>query len=530
MIEAVNNAPRNNVAWYLIDRWVDEGLGESVALRFEGSDSTYHDLQRVTSRIGQALLGIGMREEERVMLVMADSVQMITGILGTMRVGGVAVPVSTMLTGPDLAKLLADSHARIVMCSGEFAEKVAEACRDADVVTHVVISSDEIPSFPKQVSVLGWSDFLTSVPDSIVDPLTVHSDSSALWLYTSGTTGEPKAVMHRHANIRHVCETYGRSILRIRNSDRCFSVAKLFFAYGIGNSLFFPLSVGACSILESRRPTPAIVAERIEQDRPTIFFAVPAFFSAMVANDLSENLLIGVRIAISAGEALPASLQQRWTERFGVDILDGLGSTEALHIFISNSEGDIGPGTSGKPVPGYEVEIRTDDGSIAPMGTPGQLFVRGQSTAIGYFHRTDATRSTFQGEWLATGDTYVQDAQGRFTCLGRSSDMIKSGGIWVSPSEVEARLLEHPDVQEAAVVAGFDADELERPVACVVLREGAVTNENQLIDHCRDGLAHFKAPRAVVLVPALPRTSTGKLQRFQVRELVAQVNPLSSLA
>jgi benzoate-CoA ligase family protein len=347
-------------------------------------------------------------------------------------------------------------------------------------------------------------------------------DSWALWLYTSGTTGLPKAAMHRHANIRHVSETYGQQVLGIVPGDITFSVAKLFFAYGIGNSLFFPFSVGATSVLEPRRPSPQIVQERMERDRPTLFFAVPTFFAALVASDIPDDTFSSVRWCASAGEPLPAPLQQRFTDRFGVEILDGIGSTEALHIFLSNRPGDIRPGTTGRAVPGYDVEVRDEAGSVAAAGQPGALFVRGQSIALGYWRRTDATRLVFQGQWLSTGDTYVRDEDGYFRCLGRNSDMIKAGGMWVSPAEVESRLIEHPAVREAAVVGLADADGLDKPVA-VVVGEGASPDE--LIAWCRDGLAHFKAPRQVVFVDELPKTATGKLQRFKVRAFLVEQEP-----
>jgi benzoate-CoA ligase family protein len=350
-------------------------------------------------------------------------------------------------------------------------------------------------------------------------------DSPALWLYTSGTTGTPKAAMHRHANIRHVAETYARDVLRITADDVCFSVAKLFFAYGIGNAMFFPLSVGATTVLEPGRPTPELVATRIREDRPTLFFAVPTFYAAMLAADLPTDLLSSVRLCASAGEALPEQLYKRFTTRFGVDILDGIGSTEALHIFLSNREGDVRPGSSGRPVPGYEVELRDEEGRRVPAGVPGALFVRGESIATGYWCRTEATRKVFQGEWLRTGDTYVESEDGYFSCLGRSNDLLKAGGIWVSPTEVEARLLEHPAVAEAAVVGLPDAEGLDKPVACVVAVSGTTPSAEELIAWCRDGLASFKRPRAVVVVQELPKTATGKMQRFKVRELVAAQAP-----
>ncbi|MFC3243836.1 benzoate-CoA ligase family protein [Gordonia humi] len=325
--------------------------------------------------------------------------------------------------------------------------------------------------------------------------------------------------MHRHANIRHVCETYASRVLGIRSDDRGFSIAKMFFAYGIGNSVFFPLSVGATTILERGRPTPAVVAERVGAEKPTIFFGVPTFFAALLNSDLPDDTFASVRIATSAGEPLPAPLLKRFKERFGVDILDGIGSTEALHIFLSNRPDAIAPGTTGTAVPGYDLRIVDDDGEPVEDGTPGALHVRGESIALGYWRRTDATRQVFRGEWLITGDTYVRDENGNYTCLGRNSDMIKAGGIWVSPSEVESRLLEHPAIVEVAVVGVADDDGLDKPVAAVVLGGDTDTvTEAELVTWCRDGMAHFKAPRRIIFTPELPKTATGKLQRFRVRE------------
>ncbi len=293
----------------------------------------------------------------------------------------------------------------------------------------------------------------------------------------------------------------------------------MFFAYGIGNTVFFPLSVGAKTVLEPRRPSPDVVRERLEQARPTLFFGVPTFYAALTASELPDDAFSSVRLCASAGEPLPAPLQKRFTDRFGVEILDGIGSTEALHIFLSNRPGDIRPGTTGQAVPGYDLEIRDSAGSPVGDDEPGALFVRGESIALGYWHRTDATRAVFQGEWLSTGDTYVRTSAGYYSCLGRNSDMLKAGGIWVSPAEVESRLLEHPLVREAAVVGVADADGLDKPVGVVVVQDGIT--EQELVQWCRDGLAHFKAPRQVVFVDDLPKTATGKLQRFKVRTLVA---------
>ncbi|MGH3412111.1 MAG: benzoate-CoA ligase family protein, partial [Marmoricola sp.] len=459
---------------------------------------------------------------DRVMLVMADDVAMLAAILAAFHAGAVAVPVSTMFTGDELGAILADSGARVLMCTEEFADQAATAVAHAPEVEHVVqVGRPGALEGMQRPAVHSWEELVAAgraADEASGSVAPTSEDSWALWLYTSGTTGNPKAAMHRHANIRHVCETYGQQVLGIRPDDRCLSIAKMFFAYGIGNSVFFPFSVGATTVLEPRRPSPQVVAERMSTDRPTLFYGVPTFYAALVASDLPDDTFASVRWGTSAGEPLPAPLQRRFLDRFGVEILDGIGSTEALHIFLSNAPGDIRPGTTGRPVPGYDVEVRDAEGAVLPAGEPGALFVRGESIALGYWRRTAASRAVFCGSWLSTGDTYVCDEDGYYRCLGRNSDMLKAGGIWVSPAEVESRLLEHAGVREAAVVGVPDADGLDKPVA-VVVAEG--TTPEELVAWCRDGLAHFKAPRRVVLVDELPKTATGKLQRFKVRHLVA---------
>ena len=469
--------------------------------------------------VAAGLRALGLRRDDRVMLVMSDEIPMLTGILGAFRAGLVAVPVSTMFTGAELGKIMADSGARAVLATPEFAGPVERGHRRgpgrrargprrrrcARPARHRLRAHLGRPHRPRPRRATA------SVAPTV-------DDSWALWLYTSGTTGLPKAAMHRHANIRHVCETYGAQVLGITPDDTTFSVAKMFFAYGIGNTVFFPFSVGATTVLEPRRPTPDVVRERLEQARPTLFFGVPTFYAALTASDVPgsrvrERAPVRVRRRAVAGAAA-----ERFTDEFGVEILDGIGSTEALHIFLSNRPGDIRPGTTGLPVPGYDVEVRDALGNVVPDNQPGALHVRGESIALGYWHRTDASRQVFQGEWLVTGDTYVRNDEGYYTCLGRNSDMLKAGGIWVSPAEVESRLLEHPAVREAAVVGVADADGLDKPVAVVVVGDGA--DEDELVAWCREGLAHFKAPRKVVFVQDLPKTATGKLQRFKVRDMV----------
>jgi benzoate-CoA ligase len=327
--------------------------------------------------------------------------------------------------------------------------------------------------------------------------------------------------MHRHGSIRAVCETYAESVLGLTGDDRFLSVPKLFFAYGLGNSAFFPLSAGATTLLEPARPAPQLIAARVRADRPTLFFGVPTFFGAVLASDIPDDTFASVRQAVSAGEPLPAVLFERFRDRFGVEILDGIGSTEALHIFLSNRTGAVHAGSSGTPVPGYQVQIRDEAGEpIDGAGRPGELYVAGPSIATGYWARYETTKKVFQGEWLRTGDSYVRNDDGTFTCLGRLGDMLKAGGIWVSPAEVEERLLQHPAVAEAAVVAAPDPDGIDKPVACVVGVAGHPIDPDELIAFCKAGLASFKRPRGVVEMAELPKTATGKIRRNVIRELV----------
>jgi len=521
--------PTFNAAAWLVDRQVEQGRGDHVAVRSAvGVSRTYADLADDVAALSAGLRGLGLRRDDRVVFVTADDLGMFTGILACFRAGVVAVPVSTMLGGRELGEIVADSGAQVVVVSVDFVGPVQKALTVSPAVRTVLTDGHLDLVVPAGVEVRELAAVQEAGRDAAEDQRAVAAtsdDSWALWLYTSGTTGTPKGAMHRHANIRHVCETYGDQVLGITPDDVGFSVAKLFFAYGIGNSLFFPLSVGATSVLESRRPTTALVGERVRTERPTLFYGVPTFFAALLASDLPDDTFASVRLATSAGEPLPAALLERFRARFGVDIIDGIGSTEELHIFLSNRPGHVRPGTTGQPVPGYDIALRDVTGALVTDGEPGQLYVRGESMALGYWRRTDASRTVFQGEWLSTGDTYVRSADGYYTCLGRSNDLIKAGGIWVSPSEVEARLLQHPGVLEAAVIGVPDPDGLDKPVAAVVLvggpgdSTGTDVTGDELVGWCRDGLAHFKAPRQVVVVDELPKTATGKMQRYKVRQL-----------
>jgi benzoate-CoA ligase family protein len=421
--------------------------------------------------------------------------------------------------------MAADSRARLLAVSAEFVA-AAPAAAALPTVREVVVDGEtsalEAVRTPPQTRVRTLAAFLAAAAPAdlaaaAAAPPTL-ADSPAFWLYTSGTTGTPKAAMHRHASLRSTAQTYGSDVLGIRPGDVCYSAAKFFFAYGLGNTLTFPFSVGARAILDRAPATPARLAAVLASQRPTLFFAAPTAYAGMLAAGLPPDALASVRLGVSAGEALPADLYARLTGRFGIEVLDGIGSTEALHIFLSNRPGRVRPGTTGEVVPGYELRIEDPAGQLVPDGEPGSLYVRGDSVASGYWCRSEVTRRVFRGEWLRTGDIYVRDADGFYTCLGRSDDVLKVAGMWVSPAEVETRLRAHPDIEQAVVVAVPDADGLDKAVACVVARPGSGPAETDLVAWCRAGLSAFKRPRHVLFLAEFPLTATGKVQRFRLRE------------
>ncbi len=502
-----------NASEYLLDRRVAAGDGDRTALVSGGRRSTYAELLGAVERAAGGLVELGLLPEQRLLMVVVDCPEFVVLYLAAMRIGAVPVPVSTMLRASDIAELLDDSRAPVVAASAALAPTVAEALQHTTFV-RTVIDIDG-------AGVDGGAVQVVAMPDA--DPVAVYpttADSPAFWLYTSGTTGKPKGAMHRHGAISFACETYGSQVLGIRPGDVCLSAAKAFFAYGLGNSVLFPLSVGAAAVLVPTPSRPVDVAAAVAAHGVTLFFAGPTFFANMLRAELPPDALAGVRLSASAGEPLPATLYQRWTTRFGVDILDGIGMTEMLHIFLSNREGAVKPGTTGVAVPGYDLELRDESGGVIEgSGVPGTLFVRGASTATGYWSRYDASRQVFQGEWLRTGDTYVRDDDGYYACLGRTGDMLKASGIWVSPADIESRLLAHPDVAQAVVVAATDGDGLEKPVAYVILAAGSQADEQELLTFCRDGLPSFKRPRRVLVVDEYPTTATGKVRRVELRQL-----------
>jgi len=509
-----------NACEYLLDRRLAAGDGGRVALTGPAGEYTYAELHDRVCRTAAGLRAAGVLPEQRILMVMADSPQFVVVYLAAMRVGAIPVPVSTMLRADGITELLRDSRARFLAVSGEFATAAESAASVAPELAGVLADS---PLSASARPVHLFEELATFAPDeSVYD---TAADSPAFWLYTSGTTGSPKGAMHRHGSIPVVCETYGAQVLGIRPDDRSLSAAKAFFAYGLGNSVLFPLSAGASAVLLPAASRPDLISETAVKYGATLFFGGPTFFANMLRANLPPDALGGVRLAASAGEALPSALYQRWTRRFGVDIIDGIGMTEMLHIFLSNQPGAVKPGSTGVAVPGYQLKLVDEDtgAEVLEPGNPGTLFVRGASAATGYWSRYDASRLVFQGEWLRTGDTYVRDADGYYECLGRTGDMIKASGIWVSPMEVEARLLSHPAVAQAVVVGAHDADGLEKPVAYVVLTAGQTATEAELIEHCREGLPSFNRPRAVVFTDGFPTTATGKIRRVELRSMAASI-------
>ena len=504
-----------NASEYLLDRQLAAGYGDRVALTGVAGDVTYAQLHNRVVQVAAGLRAVGLQPEQRIMMVMADSPELVVTYLAALRIGAVPVPVSTMTHADGLAELLRDSRARMLAVTHQFAELAGVALKDAPEVSSLLAAPEARVETDLPIH------HLDDLVGDDGTPYSTTADSPAFWLYTSGTTGLPKAAMHRHGSIQHVAETYARQVLGITAADRCLSAAKAFFAYGLGNSLLFPLSVGATALLEPAPAKPDLLVQRANDYGATLFFAGPTFFANMLRAELPADSLRTVRLAVSAGEALPAALYERWTQHYGVDILDGIGMTEMLHIFLSNRPGTVRPGTTGVAVPGYELKLLDDDGRPTEQGKPGTLYVRGASSATGYWARYDASRQVFQGEWLRTGDTYVQDADGYYSCLGRTGDMLKASGIWVSPAEIESRLLAHEAVAQAVVVAAHDGDGLEKPVAYVICKPGVTVEEEELIAFCRAGLPSFKRPRRVIFVDSYPTTATGKVRRVELRAIAA---------
>ena len=503
-----------NAAADLVERNLAAGRADRIAFIDDAGRYSYGELAQRVNRCANAWKRLGLRTEDRVVLLLHDSIDFPTAFLGAIRAGIVPIPCNTLLTAADYEYLLADSRARAVVVSAPLAQAIAPAAAQLDALEHVIVSGGTVDG------TLAFADWIA--PESADAPIAATTaDDVCFWLYSSGSTGSPKGAVHLHSDLINTAELYARPVLGIAPDDVVFSAAKLFFAYGLGNALTFPLAVGATSVLMAERPTPAAVFKRLVAERPTIFYGVPTLYAAMLASaDFPARDRLALRRCVSAGEALPADLGKRWRDKTGVDILDGLGSTEMLHIFLSNRPDDVCYGTTGRPVPGYDLRVVDEQGAPVAPGEIGELQVSGPTSSPYYWNNRAKSLATFLGPWTRSGDKYIVDADGRYVYCGRTDDMLKVGGVYVSPFEVEAALATHEAVLEAAVVGCADASELIKPKAFVVLRPGHAAGPAlaaTLQEHVKSLLAPFKYPRWIEFVADLPKTATGKIQRFKLR-------------
>ncbi len=506
---------RFNATTFFVDRHVADGRGAQVAFFHDEGSITYAGLQELVNRTGNALLDLGVRPEQRVLCLLLDSPEFLGAFWGAIKIGAVPIPVNTMLRADDYLYFLDDSRAPVAIVSEALLAEAGPALEKARYLRHVIVAGRASGT---QIAFESW----VAQASARLEPFDSSKDDPAFWLYSSGSTGRPKGAVHLQHDMVVASDTYALQVLGVTEADRTVSAAKLFFAYGLGNNLYFPLRVGGQGVLYPHRPTPDAMFELIQRHRPTLFFGIPTLYAAMLQVKEAEKRydLSCLRLCVSAGEALPEELYRRWQERFGVEILDGIGSTEILHIFLSNRPGQARPGSTGVAVPGYEAIVADDDGRPMPAGEVGNLRVKGDSTMAYYWNQHEKTKNTLQGHWILTGDKYYQDADGYFWYCGRADDMLKVGGIWVSPVEVENTLMGHPAILETAVVGHADTDELIKPKAFVVLKDGyaaSATLEAELKTFVKDKIALYKYPRWIEFVPELPKTATGKIQRFKLR-------------
>ncbi len=521
--------PRSyNAAHDLIERNLRAGRGGKLAYVDDRGSCTYAELARRVNRFASALAGLGLRAEDRVMVCLLDSVDWPVAFLGAIKAGVVPVAVNTLLKPQDYEYMLRDSRARVLFVSQALLPSFEGLAARVPTLERTVVSA--APGTGRPAAADEFETLLAAGRDEF-DPADTVADEPCFWLYSSGSTGAPKGTVHVHSSLVQTAELFARPVIGISESDLVFSAAKLFFAYGLGNGLTFPLAVGATTVLMAERPTPEAVFARLTGDapaalaqlraRPTVFYGVPTLFAGMLASTaFPPRAQLGLRVATSAGEALPARVGAAFTERTGVEILDGIGSTEMLHVFLSNRAGEVRYGTTGKPVPGYALRLVGEDGHEVAPGEVGDLYISGPSSAAMYWNQREKTRQTFQGEWTRSGDKYSVDVDGYYTYAGRSDDMLKVSGQYVSPFEVESAVASHPAVLEAAVVGVPDDDRLIKPKAYVVLKApgtGSPQLAEELRSYVKDKLAPFKYPRWVEFVDELPKTATGKIQRFKLR-------------
>ena len=505
-----------NAALYFVDRHLEEGRAGKVAFREADGlkrTLTYGQLAEESARFAGALERHGVRREERIAMIVRDQIEFPVVFWGAIKAGAIPVPLNTLLSSAVYEAILNDSRATILVVSEQLWEVVKPAIDGNRFLRSVLVIGDA----PEGTE--SYSEFVKDAP--LTEAVEAYGDELAFWLYSSGSTGTPKGVRHVHSSLKATSDTFGQQVLGLREDDIVHSVAKFFFAYGLGNSLSFPMAVGATTVIYGGRPTPASVFELMAAEKPTVFCGVPTLYAALVAEQEKRGGKPehAIRICTSAGEALPRDVGERWEKLWGAEIIDGVGSTEMLHIFLSNRPGDIVYGTSGVAVPGYEVRLVDEHDEDVADGEVGELLVRGPSSAEGYWNRRQKSQSTFEGHWTRTGDKYERNAEGRLVYCGRTDDMFKVSGIWVSPFEVEQALIEFPGVLEAAVVARDDDKGLAKPAAFLVLKEGAAAPDPEAVkDFVKDKIGMWKYPRWIEVVEELPKTATGKIQRFKLRD------------
>ncbi len=503
-----------NAATYFIDRHLEEGRGSKVAFIDSKGETSYGELSAQVNKAANLFSSLGMRREDRVAQIMLDTTSFPVVFWGGIKAGVIPVALNTLLTTEQYAYILADCRAKILFISSLLVPMVAPILNDLEFLQRVIVVDGEENENSFEVLMAEQSSEFIAAKTC--------SDEVAFWLYSSGSTGMPKGVPHIHSSLAQTAVCYGQNVLGISEDDVVFSAAKLFFAYGLGNGMSFPMSVGATTVLFDGRPTPQAVMDLLSEHNPSIYCGVPTLYGAILGDKSIEQHpgSSNLRSCISAGEALPKEIGERWKARFGVDILDGVGSTEMLHIFLSNRPNEVHYGTSGMAVPGYKMKLVDEAGEVVPRGEIGELIVDGPSTTIGYWNQREKNRKTFVGAWAYTGDKYYQDEEGYYCYCGRSDDMFKVSGVWVSPFEVESALITHPKILEAAVVPAEDPDALLKPKAFVILNEGEKETDGlfeDLKEYVKNAVGVWKYPRWIEVVQELPKTATGKIQRFKLR-------------
>lgn len=519
---AVTERRPYNAANDFVDANVTAGRGGKAAFKEGSRTLTYGELQKETCRFASGMKALGFGHETRMILLALDVIEFPVAFWGAIRGGIIPIPLNTLLSTEQYAYMIEDSRAPVLLVSEALAKVVEPALPKMGSLKAVIVIGDKNAISAQSIPVFSFDEVVRQGQPNLFTAPTL-SDEVAFWLYSSGSTGAPKGTKHVHSSLIFTAKTYADQVLGIREDDVVYSAAKLFFAYGLGNAMTFPMSVGATTVLLSARPTPDSVFDIIKNEQPSIFFGVPTLYAALVADKRATPGAGSsrLRMCVSAGEALPQHVGENWKKQVGVDILDGIGSTEMLHIFLSNRPGDVRYGTSGKAVPGYDAKILDENGKECGVDEIGELVVRGASSAEGYWNQREKSRRTFAGEWTYTGDKYVRDADGYLRCCGRTDDMFKVSGIWVSPFEVESALVSHEAVLEAAVIGHEDSDGLLKPKAYIVLKQGVASDDalfESLKAHVKDKAGAWKYPRWIDVRTELPKTATGKIQRFKLRE------------